>query len=200
MYKFSKYKGEELSEMPIDVGNQILALNIEFSSTTMNSYIYENQNGDLFYVKGILQHTSGIREEAKDDKDDYHLALVVPIVSKESLVSYLDDTGIKKYMFDNEDDCYIMKLGAPEYEHDDGRVSHSMHPVVDRKEVSRRIDLQLKEFEFKAVKTVKLKDLNSLVHPAYGGIIAESSYGLGNDPNWIFTSDEEKEEIRVYCK
>ncbi|CAG7580142.1 MAG: hypothetical protein SLAVMIC_00268 [uncultured marine phage] len=205
MIRFNQYKGEELDKIPIDYGRQILKLNWSMSSFCMCEYIYQNDNGDLFYVNGVLQYTAPIKlykDESDDNKDNdyYHLAIVIPIVSREALVNYLTDKGIMRDLFDDGDDCYIMKMDAPMYKHDDGRISYSMHPVVDEKEVSRKIDSELKDFDFKAVKVLKLKDVDSITHPTHYDISGLSTYGLDEDPNFIFIDDEHKDQIRNFCK
>lgn len=201
MLSFSKYKGQELGEMPIDVGKDLFELNDNIASFMLNEHIYQNESGDFFYVNGVMQHTNCMTQEYKDDQDDYHLVLVVPIVSKESLVAYLSGKGVKKSMFDKKTDCYVMKLGAPQYDYEwSGKIetSYSMHPVVDRKEVTREVEAELKEFEFKSVKVCKLKDIPLHLNPSGESIIGESKYELDKELSFIFISDEEKEKIRNF--
>lgn len=202
MIKFSEYKGSELKEMPIDVGVPILNLNWSMSSGCISTFIYKNEAGDLFYAKGILQYTHCMAKEWKDDQEDYHLALVIPIVSKQSLIAYLGGKGKKKDMFDRKRDCYVMKLGAPEYDYEwSGKIetNYSMHPVVDRKEVTRKVEMQLKEFEFKSVKVCKLKDIDSILNPS-DDFEGDTTYGFNKKLNFIFTSEEEKKKIKDFIK
>ena len=203
MYLFNKYKGQELSKMPIDVGKALFNLNWSMSSFQLGQYIYQNNTGDLFYVNGILQHTNCMAQEYKDDQDDYHLVLVVPVVSKESLIAYLSGNSIMKSVFDTNSDCYVMKLGAPQYDYEwSGKIetSYSMHPVVERKEVTRKVEAELKEFELKSVKVCKLKDIPLIANPSKDSIIGNSKYELDGELSFIFISDEEKEKIRNFCK
>jgi hypothetical protein len=203
MFKFSKYVGEELSEMPIDVGNMLLKLRTNLTSGHLDTYIYQNDAGDLFYVNGVLQYTNMMMESYKDDRDDYHLTLVIPILSKEILMKFLKTEITQGELFEPDGDCYIMKLDAPEYDYEwSGKIETnvSMHPVKDRKEVTRKIEAELKTFPFKAVKVCKIKSLDDLVNPA-GQFNHDSTYRTEFDENmidWRIMNDEEKELVKNY--
>lgn len=191
-YKFSEYTGNIIEKLPFDVGVKAFKLNSVMASGCLDQYVYQNNNGDYFYVTGILQYTDCMMESWKDDKRNYHLALVIPIISKDVLVSYLKSEFNESVLFDPNGKFYIMKMDAPEYNWCDG-TSHSMYPVVDREQLHREEEMDITEFELLEIKECDAETFPVLNNPY--NVPDWAKYDHGNEDAFIFNKDKDKEKI-----
>lgn len=212
MFPFRKYKGEVFKTLPIDFGKKILKLNWVISSHMIDEYIYQNDKGDLFHVHGVWQiedcETGWGDEDTGEDYSNspyhiqcsdgrystqFHMAIVIPIKSKEHLVKYLKGEIACRKMFNLSNSySYLLKLTAPTYFDDRGQKHFSMHPVKDNKEVTRYKELELSEFGFIEGKKCPTKSLSSvLAFPHY----AYWKYNHRKKLNFVFIDEDEKIEI-----
>lgn len=186
-----------VKELPFDIGSPIFELNWVMSSSALNEYIYKNADDQYFHVEGVYQHTSGIMQEYRDDPNLHHLALVIPIKDKESLVSYLKGEGPRNILYDKNGECFLLKLDADNYLTSDGRRLYTMHYVENDKEVDRKKEKEIKDFNIMEIKKCKTKNLPSLVNPfTYDGGVYEHR----GDLSFIFNDEEDKVAIDNFIK
>lgn len=199
MYPYEKYIGKISKTKSVDFGKKIMKLNWNISSFMLDSYIYQNDAGDLFYVNGVLQHPS-VEYGNVPNNDRFHLVLAIPIKSKKLLVEYLNgDIEFSKIFNKSSSYSYVLKLSAPTYKRiwSDKEVEQAtMCPVEKEKEVTRKVQLQLHEFKFIECKRCLTKTLPYICNPKTWFW----KYELGKKFSFIFISDEEKKEIKQFIK
>lgn len=215
MIPFEKYKGKTHKKMPIDIGRKILKLNWSLSSHMIDTYVYQNNAGDLFYVTGVWQHPdiSGVLFQMVEPDRHYHLVLVTQFISRDLLVQYLRGKIQLCDVLDHSGKSYILKLGAPTYNYFNDMLDHNnitMHPVISNGvhtsddgtithifiEKTRKIELEVSKFEFKECKECLSKNLPYIYRPenAYG------TYDHRKKLAFIFISEKEKKQIDVFIK
>lgn len=179
MPNFSEYKGELINHLPFDIGDIIFSTNMLFSSSMMDEYVYQNENKDLFFVKGVLQRTATFKESVKDDTIDYHLVLTIPIKSNNDLKKYLNGETSLKTIFDENTDVFIMKLGS---DYKDGDT----------------IDGHINIYDLLGIKKCSIKDLPYYMNPYNKS--DDDRYNYRGKLSFVFNSDEDKDNIDKFIK
>jgi len=195
-YKYSEYKGEKIKELPFDIGKILFELNWSMSSLQLNEYVYQNNNGDLFYVKGVYQHTSGIGEYHRDDIEHYHLALVRPIKDSKSLSQYLSTKETIDHIFDKDGYSYVLKLDAQLYEDKDGKKYYTLRHVDEEGNENGNIK-EIPDFNLYEAKKCKTTEMPDVLNPFE---IPWGLYEHRKDLSFIFNNEEDKIAIDQFIK
>lgn len=198
MMDFKDYKGREVKKLPIDYGRRILKLNWVMSSSMLDEYIYENDKGELFYVKGVWQAGNlGSLTPHIDPEDTYHMAIVIPIKSRKKLVEFLSGEIILRKAILQSTFSTLLAM-RPNTWYDDEMKPHStMHHVgEDGKEISRNKECELHEFKLLKIKKCPTKTLPGLSNPKYFCW----DYKLKQKFSFIFIDEDEKKEIFDFIK
>ncbi len=194
MYKFEQYNGKQTACPAL--GKRILRLSNGLSSFSIDTCIY--QNGDqLFYVYSGAGIPS-MEQILPAGAERYHLAIVMPIIREDLLVKYLHGTLHKGNLFNQHGDCYVLKLDAPTYTYEWGGKmvrEYTMHPVKDDKEVTRKIQLEVSQFNLLDCKSVIINELPELIGLKY---CEQFTYDHKKELNFYLLSKEDEAEIDAF--
>jgi len=167
------------------------------SSGMLDQYIYENDKGDLFFVQGVWQTSNMGNLTPKLKKEDsYHMALVIPVRSRKNLVKVLQGKMPFRNAMHLSSYSYLLILKPMFYRDDRGGLLSSMHEVKDDKEVSRKKELELHEFEFIQGKKCPTNTLPWSYNPTNWN----GPYEIKKKLSFIFLDEDEKQDISNFIK
>jgi len=200
MYQYKQYKGKILKKLP-NIGNKILKLNTNMSSFMLDEYIYQNDLNEFFYVTGAYQHPSLVLQKCTIDQH-YHIAIAIPLKSEDLLRQYLKGKIFLGNILNESKNSFIIKLKAPIYNRfKDGPIQEeevTMCPVENMVELTRKVELEVSEFEFIEAKSCLTKNLPNMYNPKH--TFSTSLYEHRKKLGFIFIDEDEKREIDLFIR